>query len=191
MSTASRDPVDELVDIAARLGKDARRILAGPDGPLAAALVLGLLAMIEVTLYADDLSSAMIPNLIATFPLAFARRHVAWATGAVVLGVVVAISEDGSTLTVAALLALVAALYLFAATYGRRWAVLPVLPFLFNAIDPFSNADAGLPGILLLMVAVAAVALGDSRRRRREAEAERDETREALVDTLQDQAAMG
>jgi signal transduction histidine kinase len=147
--------------------------------------------MVEVSLYADDLSAAMIPNLIATLPLAFARRHVAWATGAVVLGVVIAISEDGSTLTVAALLALVVALYLFASTHGRRWSVLPVLPFLFNAIDPFSNADAGLPGILLLMVAIAAVALGDSRRRRGEAEAERDETRQAMADTLQEQAVMG
>jgi signal transduction histidine kinase len=191
VSTTSRDPIDELADALSRTGKHARRVLSGPDGPLAAALVLGLLAMVEVTLYADDLSSAMIPNLIATLPLAFARRHVAWATGAVVLGVVIAIGEDGSTLTVAALISLVAALYVFASTYGRRWSVLPVLPFLFNAIDPFSNADAGLPGILLLMVAVAAVALGDSRRQRGEAEAERDETRQAMADTLQDQAAMG
>ena len=41
------------------------------------------------------------------------------------------------------------------------------------------------------MVVVAAAALGDSRRQRGEAIAERDETRQAMVDTLQDQAAMG
>ncbi len=41
------------------------------------------------------------------------------------------------------------------------------------------------------MVVVAAEALGDSRRQRGEAIAERDETRQAMVDTLQDQAAMG
>lgn len=191
MGTASRDPVDELTDGVTRAGRHAWRVFEGPDGPLAAALVLGLLAMVEVTLYAADIAAAMIPNLIATLPLAFARRYVAWATGAVVLGVVVAISEDGATLTVAALLALVVALYLFASAYGRRWAVLPVLPFLFNAIEPYSDADAGLSGILLLMVAVAAVALGDSRRQRGQAIAERDETRQAMADTLQDQAVMG
>ena len=40
MSTTSRDPIDELADLAARTAKDARRVLAGPDGPLAFALGL-------------------------------------------------------------------------------------------------------------------------------------------------------
>jgi signal transduction histidine kinase len=62
---------------------------------------------------------------------------------------------------------------------------------LANAIDPFSGADADLSGVLLLIVVVAAAALGDSRRERGEAIAELDETRQAMVDTLQDQAAMG
>jgi signal transduction histidine kinase len=190
MSTTSRDPFDDVADLLARAGRHARNVLAGPDGPLAAALVLGLLAMIEVTIYASDIGAAMIPNLIATLPLALARRHVAWATGAVVLGVVIAIGEDGSTLTVAAVLALVGAVYLFASTHGRLWSVLPALPFLANAIDPFSDADTGLSGILLLLIVVAAAALGDSRRQRGEALAERDETRQAMVETLQDQAAM-
>ena len=94
-------------------------------------------------------------------------------------------------MTIAALLGLVIVLYLFASTYRRRWALLPALPFLFNAIEPFSGDDAGFSGVLLLMVVVAAEALGDSRRQRGEAIAERDETRQAMVDTLQDQAAMG
>src|SRR5512145_2400740 len=94
MSTTSRDPIDELADLAARAGKDARRVLAGPDGPLAFALVLGLVAMLEVTLYADEIGPAMIANLVATLPLALARRYPAWATGAVVLGVIVAISSE-------------------------------------------------------------------------------------------------
>ena len=68
--------------------------------------------------------------------------------------------------------------------------MLPALPFLVNAIEPFSGDDAGLSSVLLLMVVVAAAALGDSRRQRGEALAERDETRQAMVDTLQDQAAM-
>ena len=191
MSTTSRDPIDELADLAARTGKDARRVLAGPDGPLAFALALGLLAMAEVTIYANDVGPAVIANLLATLPLALARRHVAWATGAIVFGVLVAISTDGGTLTIAALLGLVVVLYLFSSTHRRRWAVLPALPFLFNVIEPFSGDDAGFSGVLLLMIVVAAEALGDSRRQRGEAIAERDETRQAMVDTLQDQAAMG
>ena len=191
MSTTSRDPIDELADLAARAGKDARRVLAGPDGPLAFALVLGLVAMVEVTIYADAIGEAMIANLLATLPLAVARRHVAWATGAIVLGVVLALAAQEGTLTIAALLGLAIALYLFALTYGRRWSVLPAIPFLVNAIEPYSGEDAAFPGVLLLMVVVAALALGDSRRQRTEVVAERDETRQAMVDTLQDQAAMG
>ena len=192
MSTTSRDPIDELADVLTRAGKQAARVLAGPDGPLAAALVLGLVAMVEVTIYADDIAAAMIANLVATLPLALARRHVAWATGAIVLGVVVAIATDGGTLTIAALLSLVLTLYLFALAHGRWWSVLPALPFLFNAIEPYSGENGGgLPGVLLLMVVVAALALGDSRRQRGEAIAERDETRQAMADTLQDQAVMG
>ena len=45
--------------------------------------------------------------------------------------------------------------------------------------------------MLLLFVVVAALALGDSRRERGRAIAERDETRRAMQDTLEDQAAMG
>jgi signal transduction histidine kinase len=190
VSTTQRDPIDELADAAARTAKQAQHVLEGPDGPLAFALVLGLVAMAEVTIYADDIAAAMIANLLATLPLAVARRHVAWATGAIVFGVLLAIAADGSTLTIAALLALVVVVYLFASTHGRRWSVLPALPFLVNAIEPFNGQDAGLSSVLLLMVVVAAAALGDSRRQRGEALAERDETRQAMSDTLQDQAAM-
>jgi signal transduction histidine kinase len=190
VSTVQRDPVDELADAAARAAKHAQRVLEGPDGPLAFALVLGLVAMTEVTIYAEDIAAGMIANLLATLPLALARRHVAWATGAIVFGVLLAIGADGSTLTIAALGGLVVVLYLFASTYGRRWSVLPALPFVANAIEPVSGDAAGLSSVLLLMVVVAAAALGDSRRQRGEALAERDETRQAMVDTLQDQAAM-
>jgi signal transduction histidine kinase len=190
MSTASRDPIDELADLAARTAKDARQVFAGPDGPLALALGLALVAMLEVTIYGNAIGPSMIANLLATLPLAFARRHVAWATAAVVVGASLALG-DGSTLTIAGLVGLLIALYLFALTHRRRWTVLPALPFLVNAIVPFSGEHPAFPGVLLLIVVVAAAALGDSRRQRGEALAERDETRQAMVDTLQDQAAMG
>ena len=190
MSTTQRDPIDELADAAARTARQAQHVLEGPDGPLAFALVLGLVAMAEVTIYANEIAAAMIANLLATLPLAIARKHVAWATGAIVFGVLFAIAADGSTVTIAALLALVIVVYLFASTYGRGWSVLPALPFVINAIEPFDGQNAGLSSVLLLMVVVAAAALGDSRRQRGEALAERDETRQAMSDTLQEQAAM-
>jgi len=118
VSTAQRDPIDELADVAARTAKHAQRVLEGPDGPLAFALVLGLLAMTEVTISAEDVGPAMIANLLATLPLALARRRISWVTGTIVFGVLLAIATDGGTLTIAALLGLVIALYLFASRYG-------------------------------------------------------------------------
>jgi signal transduction histidine kinase len=183
MSTASRDPIDDAADLLARAAKEGRRIFAAPDGPLVFALVLGLAALLEVTLHTGELAAAMITNLLATLPVALVRKRLAWAAGLSAFGVLLAVSAGG-TLTIAAVLALVTILYLFAATYRRRWSVLIALPFLVNAMAPFSPDYAGFPSVLLLLLVVAAEALGDSRR-------ERDETRRAMVDTLQDQAAMG
>jgi signal transduction histidine kinase len=190
VSTASRDPIDDVTDLLGRTGQTARRILAGPDGPLALALVLALVALAEVTIY-TDVETAMIANLIATLPLALVRRRVALAAGAIAFGVLLAISSADGTLTIAAVLALVTVAYVFASTYRRRWAVVLALPFLANAIVPFSGDTPTFASVLLLMLVVTAEALGDSRRERGEAIAERDETRQAMVDTLRDQAVMG
>jgi signal transduction histidine kinase len=191
VSTASRDPIDDVTELLARTGTTARRVLAGPDGLLALALALALVAMAEVTIYTDQIETAMIANLLATLPLALARRRPAWAAGAVVFGVILAVSAEDSALTIAAVFGLVTVLYVFASTYRRRWSVLVALPFLLNAIVPFSGDSPTFSNVLLLMLVVAAEALGDSRRQRGEAIAERDETRRAMDDTLQDQAAMG
>ena len=191
VSAASDDPFQDAADVLARAGKSAQRLFAGPDGPLALALILALVAMVEVTIYTDRVASAMIPNLLATLPIVLVRRRLPWAAGTIVLGVLIAISDSGGAFTFAALVALLIALYLFAATYRRRWCVLLALPFLVNAVVPLSGDSPEFPGVLLLMLVIAAEALGDSRRQRGQAIAERDETRQAMVDTLQDQAAMG
>jgi signal transduction histidine kinase len=190
VSAASRDPIDDVGELLADALKAARRVFAGPDGPLALALVLALAAMAEITLHADDVAAAMIANLLATLPLALVRRRLAWAAGLIVVGVLFAVADGGAP-TIAALIGLVTVLYLFAASHRRRWSVLLAFPFFVNAITPLSGEYAGFPEVLLLMLVVAAEALGDSRRERGEAIAERDETRRAMVDTLHDQAAMG
>jgi signal transduction histidine kinase len=189
VNAAPRDPVDDLAELLAGAVRTARRLFGEPDGPLALALVLGLIAMAEVTIRTDDVVAGMIANLLATLPLALVRRRLALAAGMIVFGVILAVSGVG-TLTIAGVVALVTVLYLFASSYRRRWSVVLALPFLVNAIAPFSGDYAGFPGVLLLMLVVAAEALGDSRRQRGQAIAERDETRRAMVDTLHDRAAM-
>jgi signal transduction histidine kinase len=191
VSTASRDPIDDVTELLGRTGKTARRVLEGPDGPLALGLALALVAMAEVTIYTDELEAAMVANLLATLPLVLLRRRLALAAVAIVFGVILAVSADGGTLTIAGVLGLVTVLYVFASSYRRRWSVLLALPFLMNAIAPFSGNYPGFSGVLLLMLVVAAEALGDSRRQQGQAIAERDETRQAMADTLHDQAAMG
>ena len=190
VSAASRDPIDDVGELLADAVKAARRAFAGPDGPLGLALVLALLAMAEITIHAEDVAAAMIANLLATLPLALVRKRLAWAAALVSVGVLFAVADGGAP-TIAALVGLVTVLYLFAASYRRRWSVVLAFPFFLNAIVPFSGEYAGFPGVLLLMLVVAAEALGDSRRERGEAIAERDETRRAMVDTLHEQAVMG
>ena len=115
MSTTSRDPIDELADLAARTGKDARRVLAGPDGPLALALVLALVAMAEVTIYADEIGAgddrepARDAPARARAPAPRAGRRARSSSASSL-----AISAEADTLTIAALVGLVTVLYLFA-----------------------------------------------------------------------------
>ncbi len=175
MGGEPREIVERAWATLARVGAAAQRLLSRPDGPLAVALLLALAAIVEVTFRAEDVGSAMIANLLATLPIALVRQRLPWAAGAIVLGVVVALSGDTALLTVAGAVALAAVVYLFAARYGRRWSVLLVLPFLANVATPFSGNDARLSGLLLLVVVVAALALGDARRQRGRAVAERDE----------------
>src|SRR5262245_44039235 len=154
MTAEPHNPLQDVADELARASAAMRRVLAGPDGPLAAGLVLGLVAVAEVTLYTDDVSAAVWPNLLATVPLALARRWLALATGAIVFGALLAVSDPAGTLTIAALVALLGVLSLFAARYRRRWSALLVLPFLVNAIDPYDGSDPGFAPVLLLFVVV-------------------------------------
>jgi signal transduction histidine kinase len=190
MSATRDDPLEHVYSVLTRAAEEARRILSGPDGPIALALVLGLVAMLEVTLYTEDIGSAMIANLVATVPIAFSRTRIWLAAPLIVSGVLVAIGDPESTLTIAALLSLVIALYLFAVRYRWRWSALLAFPFLVNAIEPLGGERAGFPGVLLLALVIAALVLGESQRERGEAVAERDESRRAMAESLQQQAEM-
>jgi signal transduction histidine kinase len=173
MTPQAHTVMDRAWAVSAQAASAARRVLAGPDGPLALALVLALAAMLEAAVDAEDVEWAMLFNLAATLPVALARRRLRWAAGGAMIGVVFALAAG--TLTVAAVVALAAVAYLFASQHGRRGSTLVAAPFFANVIVPFSGSDARVFSVLLLVVVVAALALGDTRRQRGEAVAERDE----------------
>jgi signal transduction histidine kinase len=176
--------VDELVS-------DARRILSGPDGPVALALALALGALLETFLYvADpgDRASCLVVNLLATLPLVFWRTRLPWVTGVVTVASLAAVAANPTLLTLSGIAAQLIVVYLVANRYRRRWSVLLAAPFLGAAVA-LSGEDT-LAGVLLLVLVVAAQVLGDSRRQRSQAIAERDATRHAMAETQRDQVIM-
>jgi signal transduction histidine kinase len=176
-----------------------RRITAAPDWPLAAAGLLGLLAMIEAIQRADvsnaelstsDLSTAMLLGLGTTTPVAFARTHDLPAAVTIIAATFLTLGSDHQP-TLAGMVAQLAVLYLVGLRRSRRAAILILLPFVIYAIAPFGPAGNGkFFGLLLLSLAAAALALGGARRAGSEA-VERDASRRAAADTLLEHAARG
>jgi signal transduction histidine kinase len=167
-----------MTEWARELRANAERILSGPDGPIVAALVLGAGALLEAIAYdgsSPDRTGSVLANLAATLPLAFWRTRLPWVAGTVVLTTLFILADQGATLTISGLVALLAVLYLVANRYPRRWSVLLAAPFLVNAMVPLSGEYGSTEGVLVLVLAVSAQALGDARRQRGEAIAERDE----------------
>ena len=173
------------------LVSDVRRILSGPDGPIALALALGLGAIVETFLYAahpGDRASGLIANLLATLPLVFWRTRLPWVAGVVTFASLVAVGSEPTLLTLSGITAQLVVVYLVANRYRRRWSVVLATPFLVAAIG-WSDEDS-LAGVMLLVLVVAAQVLGDSRRQRSQAIAERDATRHAMAETQRDQVIM-
>jgi signal transduction histidine kinase len=175
MSSEVPEIVERAWALVARVGTVAQRLLSRPDAPLAAGVLLALLAIIEVSLRAEDVGTAMLANLLATLPIVQVRQRLPWAAATIVLGVVIALSGDTALLTLAAAVALVSVAYLLAGGYGRSWSAVFALPFLINVVAPFSEIFSRATSVLLFVVVVGALALGDARRQRGEAVAERDE----------------
>ena len=173
------------------LVSDVRRILSGPDGPIALALALGLGAIVETFLYAADpgvRASCLVANLLATLPLVFWRTRLPAVAGVVTFASLVAVASNPTLLTLSGITAQLIVVYLVANRYRRRWSVLLAAPFLVAAVA-WSGEDT-LAGVMLLVLVVAAQVLGDSRRQRSQAIAERDATRHAMAETQRDQVIM-
>jgi signal transduction histidine kinase len=194
MTTVSPEPAQPTADeralaLAGRALASARRLLAGPDGPWTAAVVLALAALLQLALSGEPgRESSIIGNLIATLPLALARRRLLPAAWLVSIGTLLLFSDTTASLTLAGIVAQLTVAYLVAARRRRLASVLLAVPFLVAAMSS-PPRDGGIPAVLILVLVVAAQVLGDARRQRGQAIAERDATRQAMTETLRDQAA--
>jgi signal transduction histidine kinase len=194
MSTKGRAAWDAASALASRALRRARAAVAAPRWPLMSALLLGFAALVETLIRAgspteSDGSTALLLNLLATVPLALRRRRLPVVAGVVTAATIVVVSGSAQW-TVAGLAGQLWVLYLVAATYPRRVALLLSVPFLLNGIAPFGGRGTLGPSLALAVLAVVALVLGDGARTRGEAVAERDAARRVVAETLRDRAVM-
>ena len=176
-----------------RVDDVARRITSAPEWPLGAAVTLGLLAVVEVAVRADESGSepsvAMLLGLGATVPIALARVQ---PFAAAVLITLITLLTLAAPLppTGAGLVALLAVLYMVG-RHGPRWVTaLVIVPFVGYAVGgPIDDGDQ-LFGVVLVVLTVAAAGLGRVSKVRREA-AELEASRHVVADTLLEHAARG
>ena len=187
---ANADPVNGTDDPVDRALRAAHRVVLGPDGPLVLAIVLALAALVQVAVTQDDSmrAGAMLTALIATLPIALVRRSLVLSATLVTFGTLLSLAAEPHVVTLGAIVAQLTVAYHLAEQRGRRASVILIVPFLIAAIGP--PPGHRVIGILLLVLVVGAQVLGDGQRQRGQAIAERDATREAMADTLREQAAM-
>jgi signal transduction histidine kinase len=164
-----------------------RRHLAGPDGPWTLAIALALAALLQLALV-DGGQNSVIANLMATVPLALARRRPLLAAWLVTAGTWFIIADGTALFTIGGIAAQTLAAYFVAARCRRLASVLLALPFVLAA-GTVPSGQGRIPTVLLLVLVVGAQVVGDARRQRGQAIAERDATRRAMTDTLREQAA--
>ena len=183
--------IDRTVDRVAGL---VRRVTAAPDWPIAAAALLVLLAIAEVTERPDlapaDMTTALLLSLGTTVPVAFIRSYTLPAAVAVTLATLLTI-VSGHQPTLAGALVQLCCLYVVGRWYSRRVSLPFLLPFVIAATVPTDNPAGGryLPIVQLSLVTVA-LGLGVARRASH-AEIERDVSRQVVADTLLENAARG
>jgi len=171
-----------------------RRIVGSLDPPLAAALVLGAFAMVEVKLRSaegdPDVNIALLLGLGTTTPVAFARGHPLAAMVATAVAVLVTL-VSGQLVTTAGVAALAITAHLVGLRRSRRIAVLVIVPFLAYAIAAPLGRDHGRTLALVLFAVVLVAVLAGAARQSRADAAERDASRRVIADTLLDHAARG
>jgi signal transduction histidine kinase len=186
-----------------------RRLTAGSYAPVAAAVLLGMLAVAQALWVAVDgaltagrtlnggaaagwwfsLVVLALVSLATTLPLGLLWARPAWA--AVIMSAAGIVSLAGfQTLTVAGLIAQLAGAY----RLGRRGSPLLSaalsLPFLVLALTASSGSAAEIPALLLASLGPAAALAGSARRAQRDA-IEHTAAREAIAGTLLEHTARG
>ncbi|MFE7353551.1 sensor histidine kinase [Streptomyces sp. NPDC057543] len=175
----------------------ARRIAVSPDGPVVAAVALGLLAAVESAARAAagqpdlplTLPLTILLGLCTTVPLALLRVHPATAATAVTAASLLALAGYRD-LTFAGLVAQLLALHHLGNRRSRRLAVLLVVPYVAVALTDPDDTVLRIYAVTAAVLAAAAVADGIGRRTRAEAVA-RDATERAIADTLLAHVARG
>jgi signal transduction histidine kinase len=172
-----------------------RRIAGLPDWPLRAAVVLGLLAMVETVLRGGDpdtnVGTAVLISVFTTVPLAFVGTHRV-PTAMTITAATFVTFVSGHWPTVAGVVAQAAALYLVGRRHSRGVPLLVVALFAGFAVAAPMGDDVGrrLLGVLLLALMAGALAVGGAQRAREQAK-ERNASQQAIADTLLEHAARG
>ncbi|MGH3070052.1 MAG: sensor histidine kinase [Streptosporangiaceae bacterium] len=183
-----------------------RRLAVWPYAPVTAGLLLGALAVAQALWAASGAPSLRgngaagaawwftlvvlaLVSLATTLPLGFLWARPAWA--AVIMSTASVVLLAGfQTMTVAGLIALLAAAYRLGRRGSPLLAAALALPFLIVALATSDNSAAKIPALLLASLGPAAALAGSARRAQRDA-IERSAAREAIAGTLLEHTARG
>jgi signal transduction histidine kinase len=186
-----------------------RRLTGASELPVTGAVVLALLALIQVTGGAvgggptepvlrgqpDVVNDgpptlALLLALLATVPVAMVRTHLVAASATIILATTLTLA-GGYIPTVAATIALVVVGYLVARNRAHRvWLLLLLPPTLYLAFPMGTVADNDRAVVLLLTLTTIAGVVGSTARSRAEAAARRA-SEESLAGSLLEHAARG
>ncbi|MEO3850942.1 histidine kinase [Streptomyces sp. B8F3] len=183
-------------------GRGVRRLASSPDGPVAAAALLALLAAVDTVLRAgagDRLTAALLLAFGATAPVALLRTHPAPAAVLATAANAPLVALLGAPVAagVAAQALLLHRLARHGTRRARTLAVLLVLPLAGYAVgDPGAAAGGRLDATGRLLAVAAAVLLAAATgtglaRRARSAAAAHSATERAIAHTLYEHAARG
>ena len=172
----------------------ARMISTWPDLPLAAAGVLGTAGLLELVGQSggvpSDISTGLALVLCSTVPLVFIRSHLLAAAATMTAALLLTLTS-GTQVTVAGVLATIAALFVVAIRSSSRTTVLFSCPFVAYAIWPAESGSGGKStAVLLLLGAAGALSIGSSLRARSNA-AQRSAADWTYADTVLAHAARG
>jgi len=182
----------ELAAEGERVVETARQLFAGRDGRIAFTLLLAVTATLEASLYAqrDDLTAAILANILAVVPVIACRRFPLLAAVATTFFTLVLIGSPKAPLTLTALGVFLYAIGNLVVRRGLVWGVPFLLPFLLNAMAPFDGGNASHASVAPLLLVAAAILVGESTRKRSAAEVELGVTQEAMAERTREQTEL-